>query len=148
MIVDFKVKTCNFEPKCMSDYLMPPRIKADKISSKGWLFNGIGIKYFLDLLKQTQFKINRYFSDDLIGPLFSKNYDSVVLKFLDICTSIAEHKVLRQMPVFNQAYGWGEGCYYCYTVGRGGYCYFRIKHILALQAFASYSLSRIGLKYF
>lgn len=40
-------------------------------------------------------------------------------------------------------YGWGEGCFY--TPNRGGICAFRMKHFLALHAFAEYTVSRLHL---
>jgi hypothetical protein len=44
----------------------------------------------------------------------------------------------------NTQFGWGNDCLEQTRNGRGGICFFRLKHYFALQAFAELAVAHLG----
>jgi hypothetical protein len=95
----------------------------------------------LDVIRKAFLGIKSFVAEETLGKQLTKHYDTFLPKVWDHLSKIADNRLLMHLPAVNRPYDWGENCFN--NVERGGYCEFRIKHYLALQAFSQLSLAHL-----
>ena len=77
-----------------------------------------------------------------VGRLVTHNYPDFLQSIWTLFSALSDHGgKLFSHPLFEGEIGWGEGCNA--NSQRGGICYFRIRHLVALQAFVEYVVGNV-----
>ena len=144
--VDFRVQECSSYPdvgKCIHDYLQELAMKTNTTLPSDTLNpdqNGIKLSAVLGAVKKAAADMNLDFNQLSTSVLF-ESYDGLIGTITSIIAEITKRPEMFEAPVFNSPYGWGKECEA--YVNKGGYCNFRIKHAIVLDAFLQLSLSRM-----
>jgi hypothetical protein len=95
----------------------------------------------LQTIQRTSKDIQDFLVENTLGQLMANRYDIFLTKVWEALTKIGETPLLMNNPLVNTPFGWGPDCEK--NTERGGVCNFRIKHIIALQTFAAYSVAQL-----
>jgi hypothetical protein len=148
--LDFKVEICksSTDPeKCVLANAAPTTsmINSTDSSPKDAINSAANPLGSLGQILQTVQRVSKGVQDFLIeetlGELLANNYDVFMTKLWSSLTSIGENSWLMNNPIVNNPFGWGPLCEQ--NTARGGVCNFRIKNVIALQAFAEYSMAQL-----
>lgn len=81
-----------------------------------------------------------------VGRLVTQNYPDFLQSVWEVFSALSDHGgKLFTNPLFDAEIGWGERC--SANTKRGGICFFRVRHLIALQAFVEYvvgNVERVG----
>jgi hypothetical protein len=110
----------------------PPSDQVDGIGSLGSL---------LQVVRTTSSELKDILLEQTLGNVLSSKYDAFMTSLWSALTTIHENPALLRSKILDNPFGWGNQCFS--TENRGGICEFRMRNLLALHAFAQFSIANL-----
>ncbi|KAJ3148658.1 hypothetical protein HK101_002136 [Irineochytrium annulatum] len=139
--VDFGVADCHraSDPHaCMNAFIDTMDGLGDSASVPAGTDVGEGalFSYFVSKFKS----VAAWAIDMVMSNVLLNHYSNFLKAATDMLVEMEEHATVNNLSLLDMNYGWGAGC--TANTVRPGYCTFHMRHMLALNAFGMYAVSR------